>query len=153
MKKGNNLSIIILILFTAVLLMLELSIAQEAAKEGEMDFEIENFTYSSDDRTDPFIPLLLKEGLMKEEQGPDRKLEMMEKIKQIKVNGVLWDQRMPLVMIDNKIYKKGDILQTGLMVKDIQANSIIFGYYELAHEIFLIEKKNDVQGGINENAK
>ncbi len=75
-----------------------------------LDFEKQgNFVYKADGRPDPFVPLLNKEG-MEKNSGLSKKEEIMDLINQLKINGVLWDAQQPIVMINNKVYKKGDVV-------------------------------------------
>ncbi len=107
----------------------------------------EKFIYEHDDRPDPFVPLLTSKGLV-QESGPSIREEMMSNVGKIKVNGILWDEEMPIVMINNKMRKEGDVVEN-LKIKKININGIILGYHDLTYEILLIKKKKmDDQGGI-----
>jgi hypothetical protein len=59
----------------------------------------------------------------------------------IVVNGVLWDENQPLVMVNNKIYKQGDAIDGGLTIKSITADSVEFAYFELTYTVSLIDKQ------------
>ncbi len=99
----------------------------------------EKFIYTNDNRPDPFLPLLTSKGVV-QEAGPSIREEMMTHLGKIKVNGILWDEEMPIVMINNKMRKEGDIVEN-LTIKEINVNGVIFGYHDLTHEIVLIKKK------------
>ncbi len=105
------------------------------------------FIYTHDDRLDPFLPLLSSKGLA-QKAGPSSGAEMMSHVSKIKVSGILWDEVMPVVMINNKMRKEGDVVEN-LTIKKINVNGVILGYHDLTYEILLIKKKEMYdQGGV-----
>ncbi len=105
------------------------------------------FIYSQDERVDPFIELLSSEGL-KKEMGSSSREEMLVHLLKIKVSGIMWDETMPIAMINKKMRKEGDVVKN-LTIKKINVNSVILEYCDQTHEIVLIKKKKmDDQGGI-----
>ena len=134
----------IVILIVSVLCVIFLVIDSEAEVFGE---DSKKFIYTHDNRPDPFLPLLSSKGLV-QETGSDINEEMMRRVSRIKVTGILWDEEMPIVMINNKMRKEGDIVES-LTIKTININGIILGFHDLTHEILLIKKKKMYdQGGI-----
>jgi len=135
---------IVMILIFSVLCAMFLVLDSRA---DEFEDNQKKFIYTHDDRPDPFVPLLSSKGLV-QEAGPSAREEMMNNVKKIKVNGILWDNVMPVVMINNKMRKEGDVVEN-LTIKKINVNGIILGYHDLTYEILLIKKKkmND-QGGV-----
>lgn len=106
----------------------------------------EKFIYTHDGRPDPFVPLLTSKGLV-QDIGPSTREAMMEHVNKIKVSGILWDESMPVVMINNKMRKEGDVVES-LTIKKINVNGVIFAYHDQTYEIILIKKKKmDDQGG------
>jgi hypothetical protein len=106
----------------------------------ELDERAEVFVYERNDRRDPLISLIDKAGGVKE-SSQNKEAEMMESVATVKVGGILWDEDMPLAMINNDIHKIGDVVNR-LTVKDITADSVTFGYEDLSHTITIIEKKD-----------
>ncbi|MCK4994159.1 MAG: hypothetical protein KAS13_03835 [Candidatus Omnitrophica bacterium] len=105
------------------------------------------FIYSQDERVDPFIELLSSKGL-KKEMGSSSREEMLVHLLKIKVSGIMWDETMPIAMINKKMRKEGDVVKN-LTIKKINVNSVILEYCDQTHEIVLIKKKKmDDQGGI-----
>ncbi|MBU4305528.1 MAG: hypothetical protein KJ893_07930 [Candidatus Omnitrophica bacterium] len=100
----------------------------------------DRFIYDAGERPDPFVPLLNQSGKIKDAESSEME-ELAKRLQMITVNGVLWDKEMPLLMINNKIYKKGDVTESGLLVSDISADSIVLGYGKLTREISLVEKR------------
>lgn len=127
-------------MFSAVFMAPEIKAAEFAGNKDK-------FIYTADDRSDPFVPLLSSKGLIKE-MGPSTREEMMNFMKNIKVSGIMWDETLPVVMMNKKMRKVGDIVEN-LTIKQININSVILEYKDQTHEIVLIKKKkmND-QGGI-----
>lgn len=115
----------------------EFSHAQELF---DKDFGIkeEKFIYTADDRPDPFISVF-DENLGIEEVH-SQKQDMLDKIKQLNINGILWDEENPLVMINAEIFKESDTIEGDLKIKKIENNKIVFEYQEYTHEIYLIEE-------------
>ena len=107
------------------------------------------FVYDAQKRPDPFVPLLDNEGDIKYTELSHND-EFIRRIKKIEVNGVFWDEDMPLVMINNKILKQGDLIE-GLTVITINEENVEFKFFDLTHTVSLIEKKKiNGLGGINE---
>lgn len=100
----------------------------------------EVFVYNRDERRDPFVSLINKSGDYKD-TVPNAKEEMMDLIKFISVGGIIWDDEMPLAMINNEIHKIGDIVNN-LTITQITSESVTFGYADLTHTITIIEKKD-----------
>ena len=129
-----------------VCLLIDLCLLESMAAEPFQQNQ-KKFIYTRDGRPDPFLRMLSSKGLVKE-MGPSKREEMMKYIGQIKVNGILWDDAMPVVMINSKMKKEGEEIQN-LTVKEINPNGVILGYHDLTYEILLIKKKDfDDQGGI-----
>lgn len=136
----NTILILILSVFCAMFIVLDLKAAQ--FEQGH-----KQFIYTHDNRVDPFLPLLSSKGLVKE-TGSSAREEMMSCIGKIKVSGILWDEVMPVVMINDKMRKEGDIVEN-LTIKKISVNAIILEYHDLTHEILMIKKKKmSDQGGV-----
>ena len=111
--------------------------------------EKENFVYDSQEKSDPFIALFDKQGLKKMSEQVKEE-ELLNRIGRITVNGILWDEQNPLVMINGKIHKLGDYVED-LKIEDIDDNSVLFNYDGLVHKISIIKKlEADGQGGTNE---
>ena len=104
------------------------------------DESTEIFVYTADERRDPFISLINEDGNFKDNVS-SAKEELEKLIKTVKVDGILWDEQIPLAMINKGIHKIGDIIN-GLTVKNITEESVIFGYADLTHVITIIEKKD-----------
>ncbi len=104
------------------------------------DESTEAFVYTADERRDPFISLINKSGEFKD-NVPSAQEELNELIETIKVDGILWDDQMPLAMINKEIYKIGDIINQ-LKIVNITDESVVFGYADLTHTITIIEKKD-----------
>ncbi len=111
-----------------------------AQQKGDFDVKVEEFVYLKNDRRDPLISLIDKKGLIKEDI-PNQKEDMMDLIKFVKVDGILWDNKMPLAMVNNEIKKIGDIVNE-LTIKEITTESVVFEYFDLTHTITIIEKKD-----------
>lgn len=107
-------------------------------EEGSEATEV--FVYNRDERRDPFVSLINKSGDYKD-AVPNAKEEMMDLIKFINVGGIIWDDEMPLAMINNEIYKIGDIVNN-LTITQITSESVTFGYADLIHTITIVEKKD-----------
>jgi hypothetical protein len=107
---------------------------------NKLDDEPEAFIYTSDGRRDPFVSLVNKTGDLAE-TVPNAKEQMMDLIKSINVDGILWDKEMPLAMINKEIHKIGDIINK-LTVKEITPESVTFSYDDVTYTITIIEKKN-----------
>ncbi|MBI4845269.1 MAG: general secretion pathway protein GspB [Candidatus Omnitrophica bacterium] len=131
----------ILIAVLIVLIQICSVLAQNSLDEEE-SISFEGFVYESEANRDPFFSLLDNSGVFMDEQGPKKEEILMERVQKVSVNGVIWDQDMPLVMINKKIYKKGDMIQEGLLVKEIRAESVTLGYEDLTHVISLVKRKN-----------
>ncbi|MCG2712856.1 MAG: hypothetical protein L6416_11120 [Candidatus Omnitrophica bacterium] len=136
----NTLLILILSLLCVMFLVLD-------SQAGEFKEEHEKFIYTADGRPDPLLPLLSSKGLVAE-TGLSIREEMMNFVSKINVNAILWDETMPIVMINKKMRKEGDVVEN-LIIQKINVNGVIFGYNDLAYEILMIKKKkmND-QGGV-----
>ncbi|MFH1092688.1 MAG: hypothetical protein V1739_00875 [Candidatus Omnitrophota bacterium] len=136
----NAILVLIISVFCTMLLVFD-SQAEEFIEHKD------KFIYTRDGRNDPFLPLLSAKGLV-QETGPSTKEDMMQYVSKINVSGILWDETMPFVVINNKMRKEGDVVEN-LTIKKINVNGIILGYLDLTHEIILIKKKkmND-QGGV-----
>ncbi len=143
-KLKKILFITTIILFFAVTFIM---VALPDLKANELAESTEKFIYTDDGRSDPFISLLSSEGLIKE-SGLSSNEEMSDYLKNLKVSGIMWDETMPVIMINKKMHKVGDVVEH-LTIKEINVNSVILEYKTLTHEIVLIKKKkiND-QGGI-----
>jgi len=140
-KKGNW--IILSVLAASIFFVFKPAQSKPDDLPGQ---EAQSFVYTSDNRPNPFVPLLNASGSEKE-QGPSRNEEMDLLLKKVKVNGVFWDDKMPLVMINDKIHKQGDVVGN-LKIKEIKIYSVVFSYYDLSAEIFLIKKQKYYdQGG------
>ncbi|MBU1085960.1 MAG: hypothetical protein KKD05_00395 [Candidatus Omnitrophica bacterium] len=145
MKKQIKFKAIFLLLVIIIMnlmplrgnLFIENAFAQLIIKNDESS---EVFVYTSDERRDPFISLITKSGDYKD-NVPSTKEEMLDLIKLIKVDGILWDSEMPLVMINKEIHKIGDIINN-LIIKKITTESVTFAYSDLTHTITIIEKKD-----------
>jgi len=106
----------------------------------EDDMTEEKFIYPEQAMIDPFVSLLTTKGTLKSEEGPTLQEQFQERLRKIHVNGVLWDKDNPLVMINNEIYKPGDII-SGVLVETITANGIMLKYKGLTKSISLIDEK------------
>ncbi|MDD5745835.1 MAG: general secretion pathway protein GspB [Candidatus Omnitrophica bacterium] len=104
------------------------------------DEEAAPFVYQVEQRRNPFVPLLDKSG-NKKEAGSSHGEELKVLLAKIVVNGVLWDENQPLVMVNNKIYKQGDEINGELKIKSITADGVVFEYFELTHTVSLIDKQ------------
>ena len=108
----------------------------------------EVFIYDANGNPDPLVPLLDQAGEDLSD-GPSKEEELALRIQRINVNGVVWDEDMPLVMINHKIYKKGDKV-IDLLIETINEDSVILSFKGLPRKISLIQKNNiDDQGGTN----
>lgn len=114
--------------------------AKAQQQVNSFDTDIEAFVYSRNDRRDPFALLISKSGDIKREVHTQNE-GMMQFVKDIKVAGIIWDEEMPLAMINNEIYKIGDVINQ-LTVKNITTESVVFDYFDLTHTITIIEKKD-----------
>ena len=126
-----------------------LSLSKPLKILGQDTGQNSKFIYQPEGRPDPFIPLLDSTGFLKE-KGLSQQQEFNNRLTKIKINGVFWDKEMPVVMINGKFYKQNDEIFE-VKIKEINYDSVVLEYYELKHEISLIEKKKfDVQGGIHD---
>jgi len=96
------------------------------------------FVYIKEDIRDPFIPLLDNSSGEKI-VGLSSKDTMQIKLRGIVLNGILWDQDKPLVLINNKIYKLGDLVND-LKIESIDADAVVFSYQGLQQKVsFVVE--------------
>lgn len=125
---------------------LKSSQAQTPSGETEKDMQDDSFIYEDKNRPDPFVPLLDKTGSTPS-AGPSLEDEMQLRLKRIKINGILWEEKDPLVMINNKIRRQGDVVEE-LVVKEISVNRVVFEFKGLTSKIDIIKQENqNEQGG------
>lgn len=106
------------------------------------DDNANNFVYDDGGRPDPFLPLLDDRGNRPKLEPILKQEEFEQQIKKIVVNGILWDEAAPLVMINSKIKKQGDLV-FNLKISKIKEDSVIIEYKDLTHEISLKRKSNN----------
>ena len=98
-------------------------LSQEAKGKKErvrkrVEFEISAtrpFVYDSEGKRDPFVPLA---GL---EEGP--------KLAWLSLEGILWDPKFPMAIINDKIIGKGDKIE-GAEVIEIEKDRVVLRYGE-----------------------
>ncbi|MFH2145862.1 MAG: hypothetical protein ABII75_07555 [Candidatus Omnitrophota bacterium] len=120
-------------LFIAPLLFAQQSTSGDIGKE--------KFIYPEDAIKDPFVSILDTTGGVRDE-GPTSQELFDMKLKKLLVNGVFWDAYSPLAMINNELYKTGDIVIEGVSVLEIKEDFVMFGYQGLKKKISLIEEKH-----------
>ncbi|MFH2138818.1 MAG: hypothetical protein ABII88_09935 [Candidatus Omnitrophota bacterium] len=142
MMKRN---IKVCILLLTVLLLSSKAYAEIEAEEFGIDDDsmVQSFVYTIKNERDPFIPLLDVQGTKPKLEPVLREEEFRKLLANITINGILWDEQMPLVMINNKIRKKGDNIN-GLFVMDIKEDSVVVGYQDLTQVISLVKKENEI---------
>ncbi|MBU1043823.1 MAG: hypothetical protein KJ915_05430 [Candidatus Omnitrophica bacterium] len=139
-KSKVILLVILIIIINSMALGLNALLTDAFAQQPIVsDESTEVFVYTRNERPDPFVSLINKSGDFKD-NVPSAREEMMDLVQLIKVDGILWDSQMPLVMINKEIHKIGDIVNR-LTVKEITAESVTFAYSDLTYTITIIEKK------------
>ena len=75
-------------------------------------------------RRDPFVALVSAEGKIKafSELFPVVKEKPLSM--NIAIKAIIWDDKRPLALINNKIYPEGGQIAEGLTVEDIQPNTV-----------------------------
>ena len=75
-------------------------------------------------RRDPFVALVGSDGRIKtfSELFPVIKEKPLSM--NITIKAIIWDDTRPLALINNKIYPRGGQIAEGLIVEDIQPNSV-----------------------------
>jgi len=103
------------------------------------DSGVVKFSYQASGERDPFIPLLSssKDSVANEPSSGEL---FEEYFKKIKVNGVLWDKGNPLVMINNEIYRRNDLVEN-LRISEITPNGVTVSYKDQSRTILLIDMK------------
>ena len=91
------------------------------------------FSQDNDFR-DPLVSLLPKQKTAEEQEAATSELERAEL--NINLQGIIWGHDMPQVIIDGKVYKKGDVLS------DIEAKIVKIdkGVVSIFYQGFLYEK-------------
>ena len=107
------------------------------------------YVYDPGDKPDPFVAPIDESGQRKKSQQT-REIDFQKRIKNITVNGILWDAAVPLVMVNNRIYKSGDTVED-MIIESIGKNEVGFDYLGLKHKVAIIKPmETGVQGGTNE---
>jgi hypothetical protein len=90
----------------------------------------EKFLYASHDMRDPFVPLMDKKG---------RPVSVVEgglqfKASDLFLEGIMWDDRKPMAIINDEIVSAGDKIK-GMTVIKIEKNKVILSYQNEEFEL------------------
>lgn len=105
--------------------------AQETKKDLGSSFDLSNFTYSSENRRNPFEPLyLLKIKSSGEELKSVKKGYELEELKLV---GIVKANQNRLAMMEDMqgrgiIFKRGDFLNNNLWIADVVDSRVILAY-------------------------
>ncbi len=80
--------------------------------------------YSDKLKRDPFLPLLDAAGREKADSELVRSAEVNLPLN-ISLKGIIWSKTSPLVVINDKIFREGDLVFEGLILEKINPGSII----------------------------
>jgi hypothetical protein len=75
-------------------------------------------------KRDPFIPLVDSTGRVKEASELMRPAQSLLTLN-ISLKGIIWSKTKPLAIINNKIYREGDKIFEGLILEQIDPESVI----------------------------
>ena len=75
-------------------------------------------------KKDPFIPLVDPTGRVKEASELTRPVQSLLPLN-ISLKGIIWSKTKPLATINSKIYREGDKIFEGLILEQINPESII----------------------------
>ncbi|MCS7281369.1 MAG: pilus assembly protein PilP [Desulfobacterota bacterium] len=94
------------------------------------DFQIDNFTYTSKDKRDPFFALILSQRKRMIKETEDKSGYDLE---ELKVVGVLKTEREKYALMEDRqgygvLFKKGDYINKNLWIVDIADDRIVYGY-------------------------
>ncbi|MFC1594476.1 general secretion pathway protein GspB [Candidatus Omnitrophota bacterium] len=78
-------------------------------------------------RRDPFVPLVDDKGELRELQDLFRPQFDMLPIA-INLKGIVWDEKNPIAVINNKVLSQGEDLGGGVIVETIEENRVILNY-------------------------
>jgi Tfp pilus assembly protein PilP len=102
----------------------------------ERESNLENFSYTSRGRRDPFFAIVLSE---RKKALREKKEKGGYELEELKVVGVLKTERGRFVMMEDKqgngiLFKKGDHVSTNLWIEEIGDEKIVYAY-RLKNEI------------------
>lgn len=130
----------VLLVPALIMLMAGLSYPLEQKKQAAQGVNISEFTYSSENRRNPFEPVNLLKAKQKRDSGESKSGYELEELRF--VGEVKADSKRYAMMEDRQgrgvMLKKGDFLNKNLWVVDIPAGKVILGY-KLKGEIKKIE--------------
>ena len=87
--------------------------------------------YSSENMRDPFKDLLIK----KAEISTDAQQQIAAApLPQLTVQGVIWGEKAPLAIINNKVLKENDIVEGATVIK-ITQNGVIVSFGGIEHNL------------------
>lgn len=75
-------------------------------------------------KRDPFVDLVDKDGKIKSREELVRPTEKILPLN-ILLKGIIWDEKRPLAIINNKVYAEGAKIFEGLILEKINKDSII----------------------------
>ena len=94
----------------------------------------EGFGYNAGGKRDPFIAIVDLKGLRPKEElfGRPKIIDASDEIifESIKVNAILWDKNKPLVVINGKVFKEGQIILNNVKLEQINKDHIIVSINE-----------------------
>ncbi|MDP8260670.1 MAG: general secretion pathway protein GspB [Candidatus Gygaella obscura] len=123
-----------IIIIFLVLILTSICLAEENAFEERLSFK-----YNDNDKRDPLIPLLDKDGLRP-------KSELFEKAElpiEINLSGIVWNKDVQFAIINGKIVKENEEVARGLILEKINLESVVLEYGERSTTIYIGGPKKD----------
>jgi len=99
---------------------------------GNLTADTEKFRYNSKGRKNPFAPPVAKKTELSVEDFSNMNLS---------IEGIIWDEKKPLAIVNGKIVKEGDIIE-GIVVSEILKDSVVFIIDYKKYEIKIKKEEN-----------
>ncbi len=110
------------------------------ASASENDFEQRlNFVYNDNNKRDPFIPLLDKDGLRP-------RSDLFEKAElpiKIDLSGIVWNKQVQFAIINGKIVKENEEVTRGLTLEKINSDNVVLEYGGRSTKVYIGGPKKD----------
>ena len=92
-------------------------------------------------KRDPFVALVNSNGKIKTKDELFPVLQRKAVTLNVALTAIIWDEKRPLALINKKIYARGGQIAEGLIVEDIQPNSVMLDDNGNRVTVPLIEKR------------
>lgn len=107
-----------------------------------------DMTFAKQMRRDPFVPLVDQQGNMR--SGEDLFMPTKDILPQVVLKGILWDERNPLAVINNKVLSEGAQVPLGdtgfsriIILEKINPESVVLNYNGREFMIKLRKKEKE----------